>query len=205
LQEVDYRRLNRLPETLDEARAIATTLNAPGDAVIHGVAASRTRVMKENLSDVRVIEFATHGLLAGELPGMLTSGLALAYEGKGLADSVLTIDDIVGLRLDADWVILSACNTGLATGVGGDSMSALERGFFAAGARTVMATQWAVESQSASEFTVAVFKDLAADQNASKAEAMVRAQREMMAGKFGNRYRHPYFWAPYFLSGDASR
>jgi CHAT domain-containing protein len=204
-QEVDYRQLNRLPETLDEARAIGATLNAGDAAVIHGAAASRTRVMNENMSDVRVVEFATHGLLPGELPGMLNGGLALAYEGKGLADSVLTIDDIVGLRLDADWVILSACNTGFASGAGGDSMSALERGFFAAGARTVLATQWAVESQSAKELTVGAFKNFGADATVSKAEALAHTQRDMIAGKFGGLYRHPYFWGPYFISGDASR
>jgi CHAT domain-containing protein len=162
-------------------------------------------VMKENLSDVRVVEFATHGLLPGELPGMLHAGLALAYEGQGLADSVLTIDDIVGLRLDADWVILSACNTGFASGAGGDSMSALARGFFAAGTRTVMATQWAVESQSAKELTVGVFKTLGADSKISKADALATTQRAMIAGKYGAMYKHPYFWAPYFISGDAAR
>lgn len=204
-QEVDYRQLNRLPETLDEARAIGATLKAGDDAVVHGVAATRSRVMKDKLADVRVLEFATHGLLAGELPGMLTPGLALAYEGRGLPDSVLTIDDIVGLRLNADWVILSACNTGLANGAGGDSMSALERGFFAAGARTVLATQWAVESESASQLTVGLFKTLAGDRELSKSEALVRTQREMIGGAYGALYRHPYFWAPYFMSGDASR
>jgi CHAT domain-containing protein len=203
--EIDYRRLQRLPETYDEARAIADALNAGEDSVIFGPAASRTRVMKEDMSDVRVVEFGTHGLLPGELPGMPYAGLALAYEGRGLKDSILTIDDIVGLRLNADWVILSACNTGFASGYGGDSMSALSRGFFAAGTRTVLATQWAVESQSASELTVGVFKTLAADPALTKADALARTQRDMIDGKFEALYRHPYFWAPYFMAGDAAR
>ena len=106
----EYKKLNRLPETFDEARAIGVSLNAGDDSVIRGAAASRSRVLKENLADMQVVEFATPGLLPGELPGMLRAGLALAYEGQGTPDSVLTIDDIVGLRLNADWVILSACN-----------------------------------------------------------------------------------------------
>ena len=158
-----------------------------------------------DLADVRVLAFATHGLLPGEVPGMLKAGLAMAYEGRGLADSVLTIDDIVGLRLNADWVILSACNTGYASGAAGDSMSALSRGFFAAGARTVLATQWAVESESAKELTVGVFKALAASPSATKGEALAQAQRAMLAGQNGALFKHPYFWAPYFVSGDAQR
>lgn len=204
-QGAEYKSLNRLPETFDEARAIGASLDAGDDSVIRGQAASRSRVMKENLSDVRVVEFATHGLLPGELPGMLRAGLALAYEGQGTRDSVLTIDDIVGLRLNADWVILSACNTGLASGTAGDSMSSLARGFFAAGARTVLATQWAVESQSAKELTVGLFKSLGADPASSKADALSKTQREMIAGKYGALYKHPYFWAPFFISGDAAR
>ncbi|MEJ8852245.1 CHAT domain-containing protein [Variovorax rhizosphaerae] len=204
-QTIDYRRLQRLPETLDEVNAIGAALNAGDGSILTGTAASRTRVMKEDISDVRVVAFATHGLLPGELPGMPYAGLALAYEGQGLKDSVLTIDDVVGLRLNADWVVLSACNTGFANGWGGDSMSALSRGFFAAGTRTVLATQWAVESQSASELTVGVFKALAADTSLSKADALVRTQRDMIEGKYGALYRHPYFWAPYSAAGDAAR
>ena len=204
-QEADYRLLNRLPETLDEALAIGAALNASNDRVIRGAAASRSRVMKEDLSDTRVVEFATHGLLPGELPGLRKAGLALAFEGSGQKDSILTVDDIVGLRLDADWVILSACNTGFANGYGGESMSELSRGFFAAGTRAVLATQWAVESRSAKELTVNVFKASAADPTLSKADALAAAQRDMMAGKYGPLYRHPYFWAPYFIAGDAAR
>ncbi len=199
----DYRRVARLPETLEEAQALAMSLGAGTAGVIHGSAATRSRVLKEDLSDVRVVAFATHGLVPGELPGVLKSGLAMAYEGRGLADSLLTIDEIVGLRLNADWVILSACNTGLATGNAGDALSALMRGFFASGARTVLATQWAVESQSAKELMVATFKALAGDTRLSK--ALSQAQRDMAAGRNGALYRHPYFWAPYFLAGDAAR
>ena len=202
---MDYREVVPLPETLDEARAIGASLNAPAQSVIHGTQASRSRVLKEDLADVRVVAFATHGLLPGELPGLLKAGLALAYEGRGLADSVLTIDDIIGLRLNADWVVLSACNTGYASGSAGDSMSALSRGFFASGARSLLATQWAVESESAKQLTVGLFKAYTTNPALSKADAVALVQREMLGGKYGALYRHPYFWAPYFLAGDAAR
>ncbi|APW37822.1 hypothetical protein RD110_11940 [Rhodoferax koreense] len=202
---LDYRRIRPLPETMDEVQAIGNALGADAASVLRGTSASRSQVMRQNLVDTRVVAFATHGLLPGEVPGMPKAGLAMSYEGQGLADSVLTIDDIVGLRLDADMVLLSACNTGYASGAAGDSMAALLRGFFASGARTLMATQWAVESQSAKDLTVQTFRTLAQDPALGKAQALAASQREMSAGKFGALYRHPYFWAPYFLAGDGAR
>ena len=202
---VRYQDISRLPETRDEAQAIAAAVGADGKGLFLGAQAARSRVLQEDLSRARILVFATHGLLPGEIPGVRTAGLAMAYEGRGLPDSLLTIDDIIGLRLNADWVVLSACNTGYASGRAGDTMSALARGFFAAGGRTLLSTQWAVESESAKRLTVALFKSYATDTSVSKAQALARAQRDMLAGKEGDLYRHPYFWAPYFLAGDAAR
>jgi len=203
--DFDYRRVSPLPETLDEARAIASALGAPEQNVIWGTQASRSSVMKQDLSADRVVLFATHGIVAGEVPGMRKAGLALAYEGNGLTDSILTVDDIVALRLNADWVVLSACNTGFTSGDAGDSISAMSRGFFAAGARSLLVTQWAVESESAKQLTVGMFKAYSSDPSLSKADAIAQVQRDMLSGKNGTLYRHPYFWAPFFLSGDAAR
>lgn len=202
----DYRRVTPLPETLDEANAIAAALGAsPQQSVISGLAASRSHVLGENLSNDRVVLFATHGVIPGEVPGLRKAGLALAYEGRGLPDSILTADDIVTLRLNADWVVLSACNTGLATGDAGDSVSALARAFFAAGARSLLVTQWAVESKSAALVTSGLFEAYAANPALSKADALAQSERAMAAGKAGALYRHPYYWAAYFLEGDAQR
>lgn len=202
----DYRRVRPLPETLGEANAIAKALGAsPQHSVISGLAASRSHVLAQDLSNERVVLFATHGVLPGEVPGLRNSGLALAYEGRGLLDSILTADDIVTLRLNADWVVLSACNTGLATGAAGDSVSALTRAFFAAGARTLLVTQWAVESRSAALVTSGLFETYSRDTALSKAEALAQTERAMAAGKYGALYRHPYFWGAYFLAGDAGR
>jgi CHAT domain-containing protein len=203
--DLDYRNVAPLPETLEEVRAIGAVLKAPPQNIIRGTQATRTRVLKQDMSDDRVVAFATHGLLPGEVPGMLKAGLALAYEGKGLSDSVLTIDDIVALRLNADWVVLSACNTGFASGNAGDTISALARGFYAAGGRSLLVTQWSVESESAKELTVGLFTAYAADTNLTKASAIAQAQRDMLGGKYGALYRHPYFWGAYFLEGDAGR
>jgi CHAT domain-containing protein len=201
----DYHRVAPLPETLDEANSIAKTLDAPDQSVLWGTSASRSEVLKRDLSNDRVLLFATHGIVAGEVPGWRKAGLALAYEGSGLPDSILTADDIVTLRLNADWVVLSACNTGLVTGNAGDAMSELSRAFFAAGARSILLTQWAVESRSATEITTGVFRTYAEDSTLSKADALARTQRDMASGKEGELYRHPYFWGAYVLTGDAAR
>jgi CHAT domain-containing protein/tetratricopeptide (TPR) repeat protein len=201
----DYHRVVPLPETMAEARSIATTLGASDKSVVWGMRASRSEAMKTDLSNDRVVLFATHGIVAGEVPGWRKAGLALAYEGSGLPDSILTADDIVTLRLNADWVVLSACNTGLVTGTAGDAISELSRAFFAAGARSMLVTQWAVESRSATEITTGVFRSYADDPSLSKAEALARTERDMASGKDGALYRHPYFWGAYVLSGDAAR
>lgn len=109
------------------------------------------------------------------------------------------------LRLNADWVVLSACNTGLATGDAGDSVSALARAFFAAGARSLLVTQWAAEAKSAALVTSGLFDAYAANPSLSKADALAQTERAMAAGKEGALYRHPYYWAAYFLEGDAQR
>ncbi|CAD6549717.1 hypothetical protein LMG27952_04887 [Paraburkholderia hiiakae] len=201
----DYHRVAPLPETLGEARSIADALGSPEQSVVSGTHASRTEAMKMDLSSDQVVLFATHGIVAGEVPGWRKSGLAMAYERSGLDDSILTADDIVMLRLNADWVVLSACNTGLVSGSAGDAVSELSRAFFAAGARSVLVTQWAVESQSAAEVTTGVFRAYAADPSLSKADALARTERDMAAGKEGPLYRHPYFWGAYALVGDAGR
>ena len=139
-----------------------------------------------------------------QLPGHLFAGLAMAFEGAGTKDSILTSEDVSNLRLNADLVLLSACNTGLASGEAGDTVSALGRSFFVAGARSLMVTAWAVESISAKELTVGMFQALQSGAP-SKARALGDTQLAMLKGKFGMQYRHPFFWAPYFLVGDSAR
>ena len=202
--DFDYRKLNRLPETLDEVKAIAAAVGGDAASIISGVSATRSRVLKDDLSQAKLLAFATHGLYPGEVPGQFQAGLAMAYEGAGLKDSVLTVEDVSNLRLNADIVLLSACNTGFATGGVGDSVSALARGFFIAGARSLLVTAWAVESESAKELMVGTFKAMQGT-TVSKAKALADTQRAMLGGKYGERYRHPFFWAPYFLVGDAAR
>ena len=194
-----YGDIPALPDTRTELLAIARALKADPRADLRlGRAATRRAVLETDLSDRRVLAFATHGLLPGELPGLSKPALALASDGEG--SPLLELDDVLMLRLRAQWVLLSACNTAAAASSDGQgaeqAMSGLVRGFFFAGARSVLATHWAVESESAAALSTAVFTQAPAP----RAEQLRRAQLKLADG--AEKWRHPYFWAGYALFGD---
>jgi CHAT domain-containing protein len=135
----DLAQLPRLPETADEVRSIALALNAdPAKDVFLGAQATEHQVRTMSLVDRRVIMFATHGLVPGDLDGLTQPALALSAPSvaAGGGDGLLTMDKILGLKLDADWVVLSACNTATGAGAGAEAVSGLGRAFFYAGARS---------------------------------------------------------------------
>jgi CHAT domain-containing protein len=204
-----YDQLPPLPETRDELLAIATALKASTERdVLLGVQATRESVLAASRSGVlgrkRVLVFATHGLMAGDLPGLQQPALAMAANraGKDVLAQVLSLEDVMGLKLNADWVVLSACNTAAADGRIEEALSGLARGFFYAGARSLLVTQWSVETKSATLITTGTFDFHAANSTASKAESLRQAMLEVMANP---RYAHPAFWAPYTLVGDGAR
>jgi CHAT domain-containing protein len=204
-----YADIPPLPETRDELLAIARALKAdPARDLLLGAQATRDSVLKASadgqLAKKRVVLFATHGLVAGDLPGLRGPALAMAAPSSGGAfeGGLLTLDDVLGLKLNADWVVLSACNTAAGDGRAEEMLSGLARGFFYAGSRSVLVTQWAVETESAKRLTTAVFEHQARHATASKAESLRQAMLQVMAQP---AYAHPTFWAPYILVGDSAR
>lgn len=203
--EFDYGTIPSLPETRDEIISIAKSLNAdPVTSTFFGSAASRAQVMKTSLQDYRIIAFATHGLRAGDLPNLSQPALAMATTDNPSESPLLALDDVLKLKLGADWVVLSACNTAAPDGSSGEAISGLGRGFFFAGARAMLVTHWAVESLSAQALVATTFQHYA-KRTASRAESLRLAQLELLAGKAGVQYRHPFFWSPYALIGDPIR
>lgn len=190
-----------LPETRAELTALARALGASAQAdLLLGAAATREAVLAAPLADRRIVAFATHGLMPGELPGVSRPALALAPGPDPAASPLLELDDVLTLRLNAQAVLLSACNTA-AGEQGGAAMSGLVRGFFFAGSRSVLATHWAVETTSAAALTTAAFSAAA-----PRAQALRKAQLAMIEGKLGGgRWSHPFYWAGYALFGDPSR
>ncbi len=209
----DLALLPRLPDTAVEVRGIAMALNADLTAdVFVGAAANEGAVKTMDLSDRRVIAFATHGLVPGDLDGLTQPALALSAPdvAGGGGVGLLTMGEILGLRLDADWVVLSACNTAAGQGAGAEAVSGLGRAFFYAGARALLVSNWPVETTSAKALTTDIFRRQAENPMLSRAQALRQAMLALIdgpghvdgAGRSVFSYAHPIFWAPFSLIGD---
>lgn len=206
--------LPRLPETAEEVRQVAMALRADPQAdVFLGKRASEQAVRTMKLDDRRVIMFATHGLVPGDLNGLTEPALALSAPqvtgAKG--DGLLTTGEILGLKLNADWVVLSACNTAAGNGAGAEAVSGLGLAFFYAGTRAILVSNWPVETTSARTLTTDLFRREAANPSISRAQALREAMVGLIDGpgyvdpvqkKTVFSYAHPIFWAPFSLVGD---
>ncbi|MDB5638329.1 MAG: Tetratricopeptide 2 repeat protein [Bradyrhizobium sp.] len=205
--------LPRLPDTAEELKSIALALEADPAKVLNlGKDASEKNVKTMNLSNFRIIAFATHGLVPGELDGLTQPALALTAPAVADSDGdgLLTMEEILALKLDADWVVLSACNTGAGTVAGAEAASGLGRAFFYAGTRALLLTNWSVHSESARELITDLFKRQADDPKLTRGVALQQAMMALVDGpgytgadgKTEFTYAHPLFWAPYSVIGD---
>ena len=209
--------LARLPDTAEEITSIARVLKADAaNDVFLGRAASEKNVKSAQLDNRRIVMFATHGLVPGDLNGLTQPALALSapeVTGNPNEDGLLTMEEVLGLKLNADWVVLSACNTAAGDGAGSEAVSGLGKAFFFAGARTLLVSNWPVETVSARLLTTKLFEHQAANPTGTRAEAlrvtmldlMDKAVPGDMLGTRGYTYAHPMFWAPFSLVGDGGR
>jgi CHAT domain-containing protein len=212
VDSAELAQLPRLPDTADELRSIARALGVdPAKVLYLGKDANEQQVKSAELSRFRIVAFSTHGLLPGDLNGLTQPALALtAPEVAGIdGDGLLTVEEILPLKLDADWVVLSACNSAAGAVAGAEAVSGLGRAFFYAGSRSLLVTNWSVDSASARDLVTDVFRRQAADVRLSRAEALRQAMMALMDGpghvENGTTvytYGHPMFWAPYSLIGD---
>ncbi len=206
---IKLNQLSRLRETADEIRALAIAVGANLQRdVFLGPRASETTVKSMNLKNRRIIVFATHGLIPGDLDGLNEPALALSAPEvtNTKEDGLLTMGEIMALRLNADWVVLSACNTAAGDGAGAESVSGLGQAFFYAGTRALLVTNWPVETMSAKLLTSNLFRLQAQYPGLNRAEAFRRAMISLIdepVGK-GFTYAHPIFWAPFMIVGDGS-
>lgn len=210
----ELRKQMPLPETADELCAVAKSIGAAKSDVHLGSQASEIKIKSlsrdGDLADRKVVHFATHGLLAGETAQLTKSraepALMLTPPERATEDDdgLLTAREIAQLRIDADLVILSACNTaaGNSDTADAETLSGLARAFFYAGARSLLVSHWAVDSQAAVELITATFAGLAANPGLERAEALRRSMLSMIGG--GVR-AHPAFWSPFAIVGEGGR
>ncbi len=199
------RSLPRLPDTAGELAAMARALGSGDDSIFLREQATERRVRTSNLADARVLAFATHGLLAGEIKGVGEPALVMSPPEKGTAedDGLLTASEIAGLDLNADWVILSACNTAGADGKpGAEGLSGLAKAFFYAGARALLVSHWSVVSDAAVGLTTEMLREVTERPGTGRAEALRLAMLKLMANSEKPYYAHPMFWAPFIVVGE---
>jgi CHAT domain-containing protein len=208
--------LNRLPDTAEEIKSIARAIGADPDRDIFlGRRASEQTVKTMDLSDRQVIVFASHALVPGDLDGLDQPALALSAPSVtgGIDDGLLTMGEVLKLKLNADWVVLSACNTGAADGAGAEAVSGLGRAFFYAGTRAMLVSMWPVETTSAKKLTTEIFRYQTEDKTLSRARAHQKSMLKLIddpglkdnsTGKIVASYAHPFFWAPFVIVGEGA-
>lgn len=196
-----------LPETADELCAVASEFRVGPDAVYLGQRATVSEVERLSssgeLANYRMIHFATHGALAGQITGSTEPGLVMTppKAPSALDDGYLSASRIAGLKLDADWAILSACNTAAGEARGAEALSGLARAFFYAGVRALLVSHWSVDSEATVKLITGALRRLAIDPALGRAEAI---RRSMLALIDDDRPReaHPAFWAPFAVVGE---
>lgn len=204
--DVLRRGLAALPDTADELRAVAKELGATESDVHLGAAATVTSVKAAALAQYRVVDFATHGLVAGEVGGLSEPALVLTLPDQPTSDDdgLLTANRVAKLNLDADWAVLSACNTAAGNSPGAEGLSGLARAFFYAGARALLVSHWPVESEAAVKLTTRAFSELAKNPSIGRAEALRRSMRALIADPSSAGNSNPARWAPFVLVGEGS-
>jgi CHAT domain-containing protein len=196
------RALAPLPDTKHEVETVGAALGASPNSLLLGPSATESAVLGENLAQYRIVYFATHGLLPGELHCQSEPALVLSPPQGTAApgnDGMLYASQIAGLKLNADLVVLSACNTAAAGGTrfGGGALEGLADSFFDAGARAVLASHWEVPSASTVKLMTGVFDRKRA--GIGYAEALRQAQLQLIAQ---GPTAHPFNWAAFTLIGD---
>ncbi|HYM03715.1 MAG TPA: CHAT domain-containing protein, partial [Stellaceae bacterium] len=206
-------RLGDLPGTREEVAKAGALLGARPQDIILGAKFTKGALLKGALNQYRVLHLATHAFLPTELrckaePTILMSPPAQAADASG---AFLDAGEILDLELDADLVVLSACNTAGPGGAAGESLSGLARAFFFAGSRGLLVTHWPVDDDSANFIItreIATMRPGTPPEDTAEALRQAKLARLMNAGTPGGPslvFSHPFAWAPFVLIGDGVR
>jgi CHAT domain-containing protein len=200
--------LPRLPEASEELHIIAAAMNASTSHVLLGSNATERALRQQQLENYRVISFATHALVAGEVDGVIEPALVLSPgqdERNPRNDGLLTATEIANLNLDANLVILSACNTAAPDGqASGRGLSGLADSFFFAGARALAVTQWSVLSKAAQQLAFGLISRSVQPNSKGVAEGLRRSMLDYIGAAKEDYLAHPRFWAAFIIAGDGA-
>jgi CHAT domain-containing protein len=194
------RYVSRLPASREEANAIASIFDSQDKQATHialDFDASRDYVLKENLARFRLIHFATHGVVDPWRPEMSGLILSLVDRRGRKQDGYLRLGDIYKLKLTADLVVLSSCDSALGKDLESEGIIGLPRGFLYAGAKSVIASMWKVNDDATARLMSALYTRIHRGENPGS--ALRGAQLEMAHDE---RWSKPYYWAAFELQGD---
>jgi len=193
--------LTRLPATAWEANKITSVVPAGSVMKAVGFEASRQAVMSSKLNDFRIIHFATHGVINKAHPALSGIVLSLVDAYGQQQNGVLSLSDISALKLSADLVVLSACDTGLGKDIEGEGMMGLTQSFLSVGVQGVVTSLWKVDDSATADLMARFYKGMLTD---GLAPAAALRQAKIQMSRTGP-WRQPYYWAAFTLQGDGSR
>jgi CHAT domain-containing protein len=189
----------RLLSTRREAMAISALTPERERMQALDFEASRTTALRPELGEYRIVHFATHGLLNNVHPELSGIVLSLVDKEGHQQDGFLRLQDIYNLKLPAELVVLSACQTGLGKEIKGEGLIGLTRGFMYAGAPRVVASLWKVDDRATSELMKRFYQGMLGPEALSPAGALRQAQMTIWKQK---QWREPYYWAAFVLQGE---
>ena len=190
--------IRRLPFTRQEAEQILAVAPAGSNFKAIDFRANRVLATSGELSQYRYVHFATHGYLDTTRAGLSAIVLSMIDEQGKPQDGFLRVHDIYNLKLPAELVVLSACETGLGKEVRGEGIEGLTRGFMYAGARRVVVSLWNVNDKATASLMQRLYLGMLRG-NKTPAAALRAAQIEMLSSK---QWRSPYYWAPFVMQGE---
>lgn len=206
---LELRHLPPVPQTANLACDVARQLGATEDDIHLGARATEASVKAMSasglLASYAVVNFATHGIVAGEFKASAEPGLVLTPPEMGTEDDdgYLSASEVAGLKLDADWIILSACNTASGGANDAEALSGLARSFFYAGAQALLVSHWSVRESAALTLVTKTLEAMALDNSMGRAEAMRRAMIDL-ADSADPVVAHPSYWAPFGIVGEGA-
>ncbi|NJN73645.1 MAG: CHAT domain-containing protein [Limnothrix sp. RL_2_0] len=190
---------DRLPGTRTEAQDIVALFPKTADTLeAFDFDANRELLMGDRLQNYDLIHIATHGFLNTSEPELSGLVLSLFDKEQHLQNGFLRLNDVFNLKLNADLLVLSACETGLGENVRGEGLVGLSRGFMYAGVPRIVMSLWQVSDEATAEFMTRFYRNLLED-NLTAAAALKATQREM---REETEWTHPYYWSAFILQGE---